>query len=370
VDARVAARNVDWVLVGLTVLLGLFGLLAQRLAGDAVSAVRQEAVWLLLGLGAMAVLALTDYHVWARWTRAVYGTNLALLCGVLVVGHRALGAQRWLGFGPVHLQPSEVAKVAVITSLAALVAPRFGQLRRWRDALGPTLFVLPPALLVMLQPDLGTSLVFFAILAAVLFVAGMPGWRLLLATAALLGLATGLIVAHYRWHVPVPLQKYQLERLVAFTNPAADPLGTGYQILQSEIAIGSGQLTGKGLGPQANQTLSYQPEADSDFVFATVAARLGFVGAGGLLLAFYLLLARGVRIAAHARDAYGTCLAAGVVAMLAFHVVVNAGMAMGMMPVTGVPLPFISAGGSALLADCAGVGLLLSVHMRRKKIQF
>jgi rod shape determining protein RodA len=368
-DGRVT-RNVDWTLVVLAVGLGLFGLLALHEAAGDWSSVKQEAIWLVLGIAVMIAVAMTDYHFWARWAKAIYVGDFLLLAGTLVIGHRALGAQRWIGFGPFHVQPSELAKVAMIIALAAFVAPRFGRLSRLRDALWPTLLVVPPALLVMLQPDLGTSIAFVAILAGVLFMGGLSGWKI--AGVGLLALvcAVGLIYAHYRFHVPVPLDAYQLQRLVVFTNPQSDPLGSGFHILQSEIAIGSGQVYGKGLAITASNTLTYLPEATNDFIFAVVAQRLGFIGAGVLLLAFVVLLARGMLVAARARDPFGACLAAGVVAMLAFHAFINAGMTMGMMPVTGVPLPFTSAGGSALVADYAGIGLLLSVYMRRKKIQF
>lgn len=366
-DGRVA-RNIDWTLVVLAVALGLFGLVAVRAATQSWSNVRREAVWLVVGLVVMVAVMFTDYHVWARWARTIYAGTVVLLAAVLVVGHRAQGAQRWLGFGPLHLQPSELAKIAVVIALAAMVAPRFRKLSSLSDVLPPVLAILPPMLLVMLQPDLGTSLAFLAILAGVLFMGGLSGTKILAVGAAGLVLATGLILAHYRLHVPLPLAKYQLQRLVVFLNPQSDPLGAGFHIIQSEIAVGSGQIHGLGLGKIT--TISYLPEASSDFIFAIVAERMGFIGAAALLAGLFALLARGIRIAARARDPLGACLAAGVVAMLTFHVFINAGMTMGIMPVTGVPLPFTSQGGSALLTDYIGVGLLLSVHMRRKKIQF
>jgi rod shape determining protein RodA len=361
---------VDWTLVSLAVALGLFGLLAVYEATDAWSAVRQQALWLVVGLGVMAFVAWMDYHFWARWAKLIYVADILLLAGTLVIGHRVLGAQRWIGFGPFHVQPSELAKVAMIVTLAAVVAPRFGRLTRLRDAIVPTLLVVPPAFLVIKQPDLGTSIAFVAILTGVLFMGGLSGWKIAAVAIVATACAVGLIYAHYRYHVPVPLASYQLQRLVVFTNPQSDPLGSGFHILQSEIAIGSGQLFGKGVVVTPANALTYLPEASNDFIFAVVAQRLGFIGAGALLLGLVLLLARGMWVASKARDAFGACLAAGVVAMLAFHTFINAGMTMGMMPVTGVPLPFTSAGGSALLADYVGIGLLLSVHMRRKKIQF
>ncbi len=354
----------------LAVGLGLFGLLAVYEATGTLAAVRQQALWLVVGIAAMVVVAWTDYHFWARWATLIYLADVLLLAGTLVVGHKVLGAQRWIGFGPFHLQPSELAKVAMIITLAAVVAPRFGKMTRLRDAIVPTLLVLVPAVLVIKQPDLGTSIAFVAILVGVLFMGGLSGWKIagvgILATA----LAVGLIYAHYRYHIPIPLDPYQLQRLVVFTNPQSDPLGAGFHILQSEIAIGSGQLYGKGIVVTAANSLAYLPEASNDFIFAVIAQRLGFIGAGLLLVGMVALIGRGMWVAAKARDPFGACLAAGVVAMLAFHAFINAGMTMGMMPVTGVPLPFTSAGGSALLADYVGIGLLLSIYMRRKKIQF
>ena len=356
--------------MGLAIGLGLFGLLALYEATGNLHAVRQEALWVVLGLAAMAVVAWTDYHFWARWAKLIYAGTIVMLAGTLVIGHRALGAQRWIGFGPIHVQPSELAKVAMIIVLAAVVAPRFGNMRRLRDAILPALLIVPPTILVVKQPDLGTSIAFVAILIGVLFMGGLSGWKIAGVLILVTGCAVALIVAHYRYHVPVPLAQYQLQRLVTFTNPQSDPLGAGFHVLQSEIAIGSGQVHGKGLALTAANSLAYLPEASNDFIFAVVAQRMGFIGAGALLLALILLLGRGMWVAAKARDPFGACLAAGAVAMLAFQSFVNAGMTMGIMPVTGVPLPFTSAGGSALLADYVGIGLLLSIHMRRKKIQF
>lgn len=367
-------RDVDYVLILLVVAVSLYGLLAiasVTFHGTGLSVVRRQAAYLAVGIAAMVVFAVVDYHAWARWATALYVGTLGLLAIVFVVGRHALGAQRWLQIGPVPLQPSELAKLTLILSLGALLTPRCGQLKRWSDLILPCAYVALPAILVVLQPDLGTALVFVAILIGMLYVADVSGWRLAGASLGALGLAVAGIVAHLRWHLPIPMKEYQLQRLIVFVNPQSDPLGSGYNIIQSEIAIGSGRLGGFGLfgGSGANQ-LSYLPASQTDFIFAAIGRSFGFIGATALLVAFFLILWRAVRVMANARDDYGALLAGGIVAMLGFHVILNAGMAMGVMPVTGVPLPFTSYGGSALVVDFATIGLLLGIHLRHRKIQF
>jgi rod shape determining protein RodA len=365
-------RDFDYLLVALAVAVSLYGLLAiasVTLHAAGTAYVRRQAVYVAVGLAVMAAFALIDYHAWTRWATALYAVNVGLLAIVFVVGRHALGAQRWLQVGPVPVQPSELAKLIVILTLGAQLAPRAGRLRRWSDLAAPCAHMLLPAALVALQPDLGSSLVFVAILVGMLYVAGVPGWRLAAACAGVLAVAVGGIVAHNLWHLPIPMKEYQLKRLLVFINPQGDPLGAGYNIIQSEIAIGSGRVAGMGLFGGANE-LSYLPESHTDFVFAAIGRSFGFVGATALLLAFLLILWRGVRVVVSARDEYGAVVAAGVVSMIGFHVILNAGMTMGVMPVTGVPLPFTSYGGSALVVDFAAVGLLLSIHLRHRKIQF
>lgn len=370
-------KNLDWMLIGLLIVLCLLGLLSVASAtqfrlDDRTTweyAVRQ-ATWLVIAL-IMMVLSLTvDYRVFSRWTRSLYLFNVGLLIAVRLFGREALGAQRWLSLGPIDLQPSELAKLLLILTLAAHLSRKDGKVTEWRDLVLPVLHVAPLIVLVLTQPDLGTSLVFIAILGGMLYMAGVPGPRL--AGIGLTGLAAGIgyIVAHLRWGLPLPLKEYQIQRLIVFANPESDPLGAGYHILQSKIAIGSGRFAGQGLFSGTQNQLNYLPEQHTDFIFAVIGEEWGLVGGLLMLTLFLLILQRGLHAAAEARDLYGSLLASGVVSMLGFHLLVNVGMTMGIMPVTGVPLPFVSYGGSSLLTNALAMGLLLNVYMRRHKILF
>ena len=375
--ARPFWKDVDWLLLLLALAsccLGLVGIVAaegQSLRDPAVlHLVKRQALAVAVGGVACAAFAAVDYHVWLRLWRLAYGGTLFLLFAVLAVGRHSLGAQRWIPLGPFDLQPSEVAKLALVVALAAVLAERAGQVRTLRDLWGPAALTAVPAALVAVQPDLGTALVLAAIFAGMVFAAGFPGWKVLLYGALLVGAAVGLIAAHLRWphRVPLPLHGYQLQRLLAFLDPQADPQGSGYQILQSEMATGSGRLFGNGvLSGGAGGQLAYFPEANTDFIFATLGDALGFVGSSLVLTILGLVFWRVVACMARAPDALGALLAAGVASMLGFEVVLNAGMTLGLMPVTGVPLPFTSYGGSAVVVSLASVGVVESVYRQRRR---
>jgi rod shape determining protein RodA len=222
-----------------------------------------------------------------------------------------------------------------------------------------------------LEPDLGTALVFVVIAAAMIFVAGFPGWKMLLLGGTPIGGVLGWFLAHEKWGVSMwPMQTHQIDRLRTFFNPTADPTGTGYQVMQSKIAIGHGGLLGQGLFKGTQNQLGFLPEQHTDFIFSVVGEELGFRGGITILALFMVLLWRCMAIAATSRDRYGSLIATGVTAMIAIHVLENVGMTMGVMPVTGIPLPFISYGGSSLMANMIAVGLVLNVGMRRQKLMF
>lgn len=370
-------KNLDWsLLIAFLALVGV-GLMAVASATQVRLEDRstwdfvvKQVTWLVLALPVLALVVALDYHLLARWSRALYVLNLLLLVAVKALGREALGAERWIQLGPVIIQPSEFAKILIIITLATHLARHEGKITSWGDLALPGLHILPPMLLVLLQPDLGTSLAFLAILWGMLYVAGAPGIRLLSLGILGLGLAIGVIAAHFQWGVPIPLKDYQLKRLTVFLDPQSDPLGAGYHILQSEIAIGSGGLTGEGLFGGSQNQLNYLPEQHTDFIFSVIGEELGFVGGVSVLVLFFFLLSRGLLAVGRARDLFGSLLAGGVVSLIGFHVLVNVGMTMGMMPVTGVPLPFISYGGSSLLTNTVAVGILLNVYMRRQKILF
>lgn len=331
---------------------------------------QRQALWLLLGLLAMAATLAVDYRSLTRWWHVIYGVTLAGLGLVLVMGDAALGAQRWIDIGPFSLQPSEFAKLGMIVVLATVLARLERPADRWGDLVVTGAYLLPPLVLVLIQPDLGTGLVLLAITAGMLLMAGMPPLRLGLLGGGGLAVMVAWVALHLTRGVWIPLAEYQIRRLIVFLDPTADRYGAGYQIIESQYAIGSGRLWGRGLYQGLLNKLQYLPEQHTDFIFSVLGEELGFVGAAATLLLFALLLQRILRIALLARDDLGALLAAGVASMLAFHLIVNVGMTVGLMPVTGIPLPFLSYGGSAMVVDCAALGLVLNVGMRRHKILF
>ena len=322
--------------------------------------VRKQAVALGIGLGAMAFMAVFDY----RWTRAysplLYGAAVLLLIAVLTpLGDVVNGSRRWINLGGFNLQPSEVGKVAVIVTLAALLHEQKGEPGPMTVLAGLGLVLFPMGL-VFLEPDLGTSIV-FVWLTFVLFMVG--GVRLrYLAALAVAGVAA--IVAAFRLDF---IESYQLERLTAFLDAGNAELAqtSAFHTQQSLIAIGSGQFAGKGFLEGTQNTLAYVPENHTDFIFTIVGEEFGFLGAAVVLGLFVVLLWRGLRIAMMSKDLYGTLVASAVVGLLALQIFVNVGMTVGIMPVTGIPLPFVSYGGTSLIVWCGLIGLLLNIHMRR-----
>ncbi|MGH9065531.1 MAG: rod shape-determining protein RodA [Acidimicrobiales bacterium] len=317
----------------------------------------RQAVWTLLGVGVMLVLAAVDYHRFEELGYVAYGALLLALLGVYVVGRSALGSQRWYQLGPVQLQPSAFAALALILAVAAychrhqeagLTARRVGAL---------VVMALVPTVLVVKQPDLGSGIVMVVTFIAMLVVAGVRiRYLVALAVLGLVGIVAVVSLGM--------LKSYQTNRLTTFLHPSATG-AAGYNLRQSKIAIGSGSLTGKGLFDAPQTNLGYVPEQYTDFIFTAVGEQLGFAGAASLLALFALMLWRILRAAQMAKDQYGRLLCAGVLGLVAFSVFQNAGMTMGLMPITGIPLPFVSYGGSATIAFFAGIGLVLNVAMRR-----
>ena len=365
---RPRARRLDqvdpYLLIATLLLIG-YGLVmtysvtaeSRTFTGDPMQFVVRGAVWAAIGMGAMVAVAMFDYAWLGTFAPLIYLGTLGLLAVTLVVGQESLGAQRQVCAGGLCFQFSEIAKVLMIVVLAKFLADRAGSIGSPLTIAGALLILGPAVLLVYKQPDLGTSLVFVAIFFGLAFMAGARLWQLV-GMAALGGAAFPLI-----WSL---LKPYQQGRLTAFLDPYADPQGAGWNIIQSLIAVGSGEATGKGLIAGTQSPLGYLPIAESDFVFAGLAEDLGFLGAVILFALYVILLVAALRIAFRARDPFGMLLAAGVVAMLIFQVVVNVGMAISLMPVTGIPLPFISHGGSSLVSICFALGVLQSVSMRRE----
>ena len=361
-------KNLDGVLIGVTVILILISLAVIASATHANLSsenrymyVQRQGLFAVINMLIIVAMLNFDYKNLERFAGPLYIVNVVMLLAVMFVGHSALGAQRWIQLGPVSLQPSEFSKLIMIISLAYLLDKKSSHLDTWRDILPIFLFVGIPFLLVLKQPDLGTSLVFLAILFGMIYIAGIRAKHLMMIFGA------GLAIMPVFWHF---LKDYQKQRLTVFIDPNVDPLGSGYHIIQSKIAIGSGMLFGKGLFAGTQSQLNFLPENHTDFIFAVIGEELGFAGAFVVLLLYLILLYRGVRIADSAKDNFGTLLATGITSMLTFHVLVNVGMTTGIMPVTGIPLPLMSYGVSALTTNMVSIGILLNIYMRRQKIMF
>ncbi|MDF2636463.1 MAG: rod shape-determining protein RodA [Pelosinus sp.] len=323
--------------------------------------VERQGMFALFNVIIVFILLNFDYKILGKFANGLYGINLVMLLAVMFVGQSALGAQRWIQIGPISLQPSEFSKLIMIIALAEMLDKKTGKLNSFKDLIPIFLYVGIPFVLVLKQPDLGTSLVFLAILFGMLFIAGIKNKHLMIIFGA------GTAFMPIFWHF---LKDYQKMRLSVFLDPNVDPLGSGYHIIQSKIAIGSGMLFGKGLFGGTQSQLNFLPENHTDFIFAVIGEELGFIGAVFILLLYFILLYRGVKIAGAAKDNFGTLLATGITSMLTFHVLVNVGMTAGIMPVTGIPLPLMSYGVSALTTNMVSIGILLNIYMRRQKIMF
>jgi rod shape determining protein RodA len=316
-----------------------------------------QAMGLSVGFVGAVVLALLDYRWLGQHLRLVYGVTIAMLVAVLVAGVTVHGSQSWLGVGPVQVQPSEFAKPLAIVVLAGYVAHHgFASNLTFLNSIG---ILAVPILLVLAQPDLGTAMVFGAIFVAVIFVGGARWYQL----GALF--AAGCVGAYLAIKLRI-LEDYQIARLTSFLNPESDPQ-VSYQVENSKMAIGSGGLTGKGLNSSGTLgDLGYLPEDRTDFIFSNLAEKIGFVGSLLVLVVFFVLVWRVLHAATVSPDRFGVLIAVGVATMLTFHALINVGMAMGMMPVTGLPLPFVSYGRSNLLVSMMSVGLVQSIVIQAR----
>jgi len=317
------------------------------------------------GLGAvglvLAIVIPTD--VWRRHWRVVYGATIGLMIFVFVFAEAIRGSKRWIDVGPIQFQPSEFGKGLFVLALAGFLVERRAALGQLRTVLAALALAAVPTALVFLQPDLGTALVYGAAVCAVLFVAGVRWLHL-----AILAVVGATVVLGVLWFLPAAgievLKPYQTARLTGFTNPDADPAGLTYNVQQSITAVGAGGLEGRGVIEASQTRFDYLPEHATDFVFASFAEQRGFFGAAILLLLYLLVVWRGLRVVTVAGDLYGAMVAAGIVFAFLFQVFVNVGMTMGIAPVTGIPLPFVTVGGSSMVANLVAIGLLQGIHVR------
>jgi len=358
IDRRLL-QNVDWALIA--VAFGLVVMSAVTLASLHVgraggSVVLRQLIWFLIGLIALILLGSLDYRRLVRAAPAIYLLGLMGLAAVFVLGRTVSGARRWVVFGPLSIQPSEIFKVCFLLMVVWAITSRWAQ-PVGKITLALTLPILAvPIVLIIKQPDLGTAILLVPVLGILLIGAGM---RLkLLGGLALASLAAMPLA----W---LALKEYQRERILVFLDPFRDPLGSAYNVIQAKIAIGSGQLLGKGVAGATQSRLAFLPERHTDFIFAVFAEMWGFVGCLVLLFCYVLLLLRGFDIAASAREPVGRLLALGATTLIAAQVLINVGMVTGLLPVVGIPLPMMSYGGSSMVASFMTLGLLLSVRMRQ-----
>ncbi|MCG2711189.1 MAG: rod shape-determining protein RodA [Candidatus Omnitrophica bacterium] len=355
-------KKFDRIILGILLLLLIFGLIVlfsascQRQASTGKNFVLNQGIWIFLGLILVFMVSKTSYHSFLSVSYIIFAIHILFLILVLLMGKTALGAQRWISIGGIGFQPSEFVKVFTILALARMIGDNPSRLKTKTGLIGPFFIVLLPMALIFKQPDLGTAIVLLPIFLAMIWAGGI---RLKYFWAIIL---SGLLSLPLFWSF---LKDYQRDRLMVFINPNADPLGAGYTINQSKIAIGSGMLFGKGWLSGTQNQLNFLPERHTDFIFSVVGEEFGFMGTAVMLGLFLLLILRGLKIAELTKDVSGKLIVVGITTMLAFHVIINIGMTLGLMPVVGMPLPFISYGRSALIANLIAVGFLLNVQMNR-----
>ena len=369
VGAASFARRLDWVLLAATAGLVGYGLWAvagitrHDVTGDPNYYVVRQGAYAALGLVLLVAVVFVDPEYYRRYRRAIYGATIGLLAIVLLAGAVTRGSKRWLDFGFFKFQPSEFGKVLIVLVLAGFLADRAKRINDSRIGLTAIGLAAGPIFLVFVQPDLGTAMVYTAALAGVLFVAGTRWLHL----AVLAGVAV-LAALFVLWILPAQgvhvLKHYQEQRIVGFTNPDSDPQSATYNVKQSINAVGAGGATGRGVKGATQTNLNFLPHHATDFVFASIAEQRGFIGVSILLLLYLLVVWRGLKVMAGAREAFSAIAAGGIVCALLFQIFINVGMTIGIAPITGIPLPFVSVGGSAMIANLLAIGILEAIHVR------
>jgi rod shape determining protein RodA len=352
----------DWPLLGIVLLIASMGLInlysnAMSMEANGPPAYLKQFSWLLVGLAIMVIIAFVEYRYYSDFAYIAYGVAIFSLLLVLAYGMVTSGAQRWIRIGSFSFQPSEFSKITLILALAKIFRdPPAREGYSLKELLLPSLLLLLPTFLILKQPDLGTAIILFMIFLSVLFFVKVrwSSWVIMV--------AAGGSILPLLWTF---LKEYQKKRILTFLNPDLDPLGAGYHVIQSKIAVGSGGILGKGLMHGTQCKLGFLPEQQTDFIFSAFAEEWGLIGCLALLALYGVLIWWGLRIAVQAKDRFGAILSFGVVAMLFWHVFINVGMVLGIMPVAGIPLPLLSYGGSFLVSTLTGVGILLNVSMRR-----
>ena len=362
IDRRLLT-NIDWILAGLVLTVCLLGIMNIYSATTPYKVVGmayylKQFNWMLAGMFVALIVSSVDYHILEDFSYWFYGFLLILLVVVLILGRRSMGATRWLHLGLFNVQPSELMKIVIVITFASF----FNNFQSTggltvRDLLIPLGLLALPVALIMKQPDLGTAVLVILIAVSMMFYVGLR-WTTIVTFACIT-----LPVAWLGW--AYFLRPYQKNRILDFLNPERSRLGSGYHIIQSKIAVGSGGIAGKGFVKGTQSQLRFLPEQHTDFAFSVFAEEWGFIGCLVLLIIYMSLVLWGLNIARHCNDRLGRLLAVGVTAMLFWHIVINIGMVIGMFPVVGVPLPFFSYGGTSMITSMLGIGLLQNISMRR-----
>jgi rod shape determining protein RodA len=361
-------RNLDFGLLFSAAALSLIGIFTlftlggRNSAGGSYALFFQQSAWFCLSCIAGYVCWSLNYKLWDRFVWLLYAVNILLLIGLVILGRKVSGAASWFSLGIMRFQPSEIAKLLFIVTFA-------GYLSRYRQDLNRLSYLIIafvqfifPFVLIMLQPDLGTGSVFVAVFFCMLYVAGVD--LLTLIVSILVFVSGGVAGAAF------VLKGYQIRRLTSFLDPENDPLGSGYQLMQSKVAVGSGGLFGKGFFHGTQAKMGFLPASHSDFIFSAFCEQAGMIGALVVLGLFLWMLMRIAKIGSKAEDLFAVYITAGIFMMIAFQTALNIGMTVGLVPITGVPLPFVSYGGSSLLTNACAIGLLLNISVRRRKIMF
>ncbi len=366
--APLIARLDWWMLLAVAgiVSYGLWaisGITRHDVVGDPGHFVNRQLVFAAIGIGGLVVTIFVDPDVYRRYQRQLYLGTLLTFLVVFLKGEVARGSRRWIDVGFFRFQPSEFGKLLVVLALAGFLADRFRRIGETSTVLTAVALAIPPMLLVFVQPDIGSALVYVAALAAVLFVAGTR-WPHL----AVIGSIAALGVASVLWLLPAAgtdvLKPYQKTRLTGFLHPDQDPRGSTYNVTQSITAVGSGGFDGRGVQGATQTNLQFLPEHATDFAFASLAEQRGFLGAAFLLMLYLFVVWRGLKVIATARDAFSAIAAGGIVFAFLFQIFVNVGMTIGIAPVTGIPLPMVSVGGSSMVANLCAIGVLQAIHAR------
>jgi rod shape determining protein RodA len=399
-----------WICVGLLILISIMMILSctfsqrSREGDDPFYYAKRQLFAFAIGLLGLSIFTYLDYSHLKGASWFLYGISIAFLLLVLFKGFTMLGAQRWTAIGPISFQPSEISKLILLIALASFLGERRGEIKSIMSLVPPLIIVAIPCILIFKQPDLGTSIILFAIFTGMLIWAETSATLLMFMVTPLLSIflksntyvwvAYIVALAIFMWQIRIRLldyaiillgnigtgyavakvwemlKDYQKARLLVFLNPSSDPLGIGYHSIQVKIAIGSGGFFGKGYMHGTQTQLAFIPQQFTDFIFSALGEEFGFLGSVIVLALFTIVIYRAIMLAVESRDFFGSMLAAGIAVMLGFQVLVNIGMAMGLLPIVGVPLPFISYGGTALVMNMCAIGILQSIAMRRHKLLF